>query len=56
MFKLLPKETEADVHAPYDFGTLSETMARVERINEGYEREEEKREGLDKPLSLVKSG
>jgi hypothetical protein len=52
----LPKETEAEVHKPYDFGTLSETIALIERVNEEYEREEQKRqETPDKPLSLVKS-
>jgi hypothetical protein len=55
MFKLLPKETEADVHEPDDFAPLSETMALVERVNKEYEREEQKRrEAPDKPLSLVK--
>jgi len=52
MLKLLPKEITADVHEPYDFETLSETMALVERINKEYEREEKERgEGPDKPLS-----
>jgi hypothetical protein len=56
MFKLLPKETEADVHAPYDFGTLSETEKLIERVNEEYERKERKRRGgPDKLQSLVKS-
>jgi hypothetical protein len=55
MFKLLPKEVTADVQKIDDFGTLSETMALVERINEEYEREElERGGGLNKPLSLVK--
>jgi hypothetical protein len=55
MFKLLPKETEAEVHAPYDFGPLSETMALIERVNKEYEREQQKRqETPDKPLALVK--
>jgi hypothetical protein len=57
MFKLLPKEVTADVHEPYDLETLSEIMARVERINEEYQREEQKRRGgLNKPQSLVESG
>jgi hypothetical protein len=55
MFKLLPKEVTADVQKTH--GALSETMALVERINEAYEREEQKRrEAPDKPLSLIKSG
>ena len=57
MFKLLPKETTADVHEPYDFGTLSVTMALVDRVNEKIERKkQERRGGPDKRLSLVKSG
>jgi hypothetical protein len=57
MFKLLPKEVTADVHEPYNFGPLSETLALIERVNKGYEREEQKRqETSDEPLSLVKSG
>ena len=56
MFKLLPKEVTADVQKTDDFGTLSETIALIERINEEYEREElERGGGPDKPLSLVKS-
>jgi hypothetical protein len=56
MFKLLPKETEAEVHEPYDFGSLSVTMDLIERVNEEIERkEQERREGVNRPLSLVKS-
>jgi hypothetical protein len=56
MFKLLPKETTADVHAPYGFGTLSETLELIERVNEEIDRKEQKRRGEpDKPLSLVRS-
>jgi hypothetical protein len=55
MFKLLPKETEADVQEPYDFGSLSVTLELVERVNEKIERKEQERRGEpDKPLSLVK--
>jgi hypothetical protein len=39
MFKLLPKEVTADVHEPYEFGGLSETLALIEQVNEEYERE-----------------
>jgi len=57
MFKLLPKGITVDLHEPYDFGTLSETLELIERVNEEYEREEQKRrKGPDKPLSLIKSG
>jgi len=57
MFKLLPKETTADAHEPYVFGTLSETLELIETVNKEYEREEQKRqEGPDQPLSLIKSG
>ena len=57
MFKLLPKETIAEVHEPYGFGTLSETMALIERVNKECEREEQKgREAPDEPLLLVKPG
>jgi hypothetical protein len=56
-FKLLPKEVTAEVQKTHDFGTLSETMALVERINKAYTREEQKRRAaLNKPLPLVKSG
>jgi hypothetical protein len=55
MFKLLPKETEAEVHEPYGFAPLSKTLELIKRVNKQYEPEEQKRqETPDKPLALVK--